>query len=479
MILQERDPPHTLEEVQLSDVVFWVQIHGLPLEIMDEDNARLTGRMLGTILELDDIDDHQSFIRLKIRFPTSKPLEPGFSYSREDGVSIWIGFKYKRLSSFCFHFGLLDHTIGTCYQNSPHPQSFALTDKMRGSTYLGLHCDQQLGGSLAGSVLEGPWKSLQSVTNLAAVPDGQTVVATSPSFTHAGTARVSAANFSLGRYFSHGKNVGIGQQADSLRDRRDVRSMEGDSVILGKGQSNGNVHAKNFNAVSASTPNLPMNTSPPLEAARESLKILQLDRGYLDGPLNKAEHVMGGVTVPGSSLTLMSSQVTPQGCDSERPILPDLSVRLHCEKRSEESSLITGSRTKRCSTVAEVLVDLDSKHGKEYQMLDVNGGLKIRWLICFKWGWQTRSFDVDSGVLGRVADLGRRSRPLGGRWFLLILYLLQPLRRQAIPCPPPFHEALIVDLSGVGVTFDSKSPSGHCEIDGLDGNFSYGNYGGL
>lgn len=114
---------------------------------MDEDNEWFIGRMLGTILELDDVDAHQLFIRLKIRFHTSKPLEPCFYYSCENGVSIWIGLKYERLSFFfCFHCGILDHIIGTCYQNSLHPQNFALNDKMRGTLNLGIVGDLRLGG---------------------------------------------------------------------------------------------------------------------------------------------------------------------------------------------------------------------------------------------------------------------------------------------------------------------------------------------
>lgn len=125
---------------------------------MDEDNARLIGRMLGTKIELDDLDAHQLFIRLKIRFPTSKQLEPGFFYSREDGAPVWIGFKYERLSSFCCHCRILDHTIGTSYNKSPHPQKVALSEKMRGSSPLVLIGDQNTGGSQLVSTSVENWK---------------------------------------------------------------------------------------------------------------------------------------------------------------------------------------------------------------------------------------------------------------------------------------------------------------------------------
>lgn len=132
MILKEWNPKESLEEVDLSVVEFWVQIHGLPLELVDADNARLIGCKLGEVLELDPVEEHASFIRIKIRFHVSTPLEPGFYFPRDNGDDLWIGFKYERLSSFCIHCGLMDHTIGTCYQNPAHPQNYALTDKMRG-----------------------------------------------------------------------------------------------------------------------------------------------------------------------------------------------------------------------------------------------------------------------------------------------------------------------------------------------------------
>lgn len=132
MILREWDPKQTIDEVELSMVEFWVQIHGFPLEIVDEVNARLIDSKLGEVLDMDDIDTHKSFIRLKLRFSATSPLEPGFQFYREDGESTWIGFKYERLSAFCVPCRLIDHTIGSCYHNPSHPQNYVLTDKMKG-----------------------------------------------------------------------------------------------------------------------------------------------------------------------------------------------------------------------------------------------------------------------------------------------------------------------------------------------------------
>lgn len=43
MMLREWNPRETIDEVDLSMVEFFIQIHGLPLEIVDEENGRLIG----------------------------------------------------------------------------------------------------------------------------------------------------------------------------------------------------------------------------------------------------------------------------------------------------------------------------------------------------------------------------------------------------------------------------------------------------
>lgn len=107
---------------------------------------------------IDDIEDHKSFIRLKIRFSASIPLEPGFYYSREDRNAIWISFKYEGLSSFCVRCGLIDHTIGARYQHLAHPHNYALADKMRGFPPSQRGDESTEKGTSQGTSKEGLWK---------------------------------------------------------------------------------------------------------------------------------------------------------------------------------------------------------------------------------------------------------------------------------------------------------------------------------
>lgn len=49
MLLKEWKRGETIDEVELSHAQFWVQIHGLPLERLDEENALLLGTKLGSV----------------------------------------------------------------------------------------------------------------------------------------------------------------------------------------------------------------------------------------------------------------------------------------------------------------------------------------------------------------------------------------------------------------------------------------------
>lgn len=80
MILGQWSPGETVEQVELSKVSFWVQIHGLPLGVLERDNAILLGSKLGEVIDFDDLNVNRSYLRVKIWFDATNPLQPGFSY---------------------------------------------------------------------------------------------------------------------------------------------------------------------------------------------------------------------------------------------------------------------------------------------------------------------------------------------------------------------------------------------------------------
>lgn len=300
MILREWDPSQTLDEVDFSTVEFWVQIHGLPLEITDEANARLIRGMPGVILELDDVDTDQSIVRLKIRFPTSKPLDPRFIYFWEDRRSVWIGFKYERLSSFCFHCGLIDHTIGACYQNPPHPLNYALTDSMRCNSAM-IHS-----GVLSREGVQSPiiWEVRQQpVLNRSSLVAVSTEVPSGESFhtrVLAGNPKALGVHETLESFASEGKSAGSRYRDDSMQDLRGVVSGYGDSVNLGS--VDGSMYSKNTALPWVSKYPANMGSFQPIHDTTSSLDELSLGQDGSFGLKVGMKPGLGSSQVPHSGV---------------------------------------------------------------------------------------------------------------------------------------------------------------------------------
>lgn len=91
-ILKEWDPSLTFDEVDLTRATYWIQIHGLPLEVFGNENALLIGNKIGKGIEADNVELHRPYLRLKVRFDTSNPLEPGFYYHRNDDDLVWVAY---------------------------------------------------------------------------------------------------------------------------------------------------------------------------------------------------------------------------------------------------------------------------------------------------------------------------------------------------------------------------------------------------
>ncbi|KAL6283988.1 hypothetical protein ACE6H2_014917 [Prunus campanulata] len=83
-----------IEEAPTHMVAYWIQVHGIPLNLMSTGNAREIGEKLGTVLEL----------------------------------------KYEKLSDFCFDCGRLGHTQKGCKfhpDNNEDGESAAFGDWMK------------------------------------------------------------------------------------------------------------------------------------------------------------------------------------------------------------------------------------------------------------------------------------------------------------------------------------------------------------
>jgi len=118
LFLKYWDNASTYSDTDFSTGAFWVQVHGLPLDMTSEKNARSIGSCFGDLLKIDYADSgllcRKSFIRLRVQINLMDPLAPGFTHRRPPKEPTWIQYKYERLFDFCCTCGRLGHLSFSC-----------------------------------------------------------------------------------------------------------------------------------------------------------------------------------------------------------------------------------------------------------------------------------------------------------------------------------------------------------------------------
>ncbi|CAB4267060.1 unnamed protein product [Prunus armeniaca] len=120
IIADKRWPSNlAIEEAPTHMVAYWIQAHGIPLNLMSTGNAMEIGEKLGTVLEVEDPWNKgpRGFLRIHTLIDTTNPLAVGFWLPRPEGLDTWAKLKYEKLSNFCFDCGRLGHTKNGCKFN--------------------------------------------------------------------------------------------------------------------------------------------------------------------------------------------------------------------------------------------------------------------------------------------------------------------------------------------------------------------------
>jgi hypothetical protein len=81
-------------------------------------NSIAIGKGIGQVVKVDENSgaaaSFRSYLRLLVSIDVTKPLNPGFCFSRSDGVSDWISLKYERLDIYCTDCGRIGHKQPSC-----------------------------------------------------------------------------------------------------------------------------------------------------------------------------------------------------------------------------------------------------------------------------------------------------------------------------------------------------------------------------
>lgn len=117
LILRKWDLSKAFSDLDFSFSPFWVQIHGLPLVFLNPKAGMEIAKSLGDVIVVEEPGESgrlSNFMRVRIWVDVSKPLKKGFFLRRAKEEDIWIRFKYKRLSDFCYGCGMVGHSVNEC-----------------------------------------------------------------------------------------------------------------------------------------------------------------------------------------------------------------------------------------------------------------------------------------------------------------------------------------------------------------------------
>ena len=110
-------PNLILSEVYLPLIPIWVQLWGLPLEYQNPTIARRFAQIMGVVTQVDWNEvmlRNLRFMRVKAWINPYAPLIAGGLLLQDDGVMIWIEFRYERVYKICRRCGTIGHTLTHC-----------------------------------------------------------------------------------------------------------------------------------------------------------------------------------------------------------------------------------------------------------------------------------------------------------------------------------------------------------------------------
>ncbi|KAJ1392993.1 Zinc finger, CCHC-type [Sesbania bispinosa] len=114
-------PEASVYEIDFSRTSFWIQIHGLPLDMMSTGNAARIMSKVGEVMEVENPCAEgnllRTFIRIRVLVNIQEPLPTGCWVPRKSLPKLWILFRYEKLQALCFNCGIVGHEQRSCKEN--------------------------------------------------------------------------------------------------------------------------------------------------------------------------------------------------------------------------------------------------------------------------------------------------------------------------------------------------------------------------
>lgn len=116
VVFQRYDFSFPTRSLRFTTTTFWVQIHGLPISMLEPETAIEIGETIGTVSLSEHVKEMigGDFLRVRVEIDVTKPLYRGRKIAINDSEVVWVSLKYEKLSNFCYWSGRVSHSNKEC-----------------------------------------------------------------------------------------------------------------------------------------------------------------------------------------------------------------------------------------------------------------------------------------------------------------------------------------------------------------------------
>ncbi|KAK9988413.1 hypothetical protein SO802_028652 [Lithocarpus litseifolius] len=116
ILLSRYDGSSPIRSIQFHTVKFWVQLHGLPVNGLNEKTAYEIGKSLGEVSRATQAGEliGDDFLRVRVVVNVTRPLNRGRKVLLGKDGEIWVTFRYEKMPNFCYWCGVVSHDAKEC-----------------------------------------------------------------------------------------------------------------------------------------------------------------------------------------------------------------------------------------------------------------------------------------------------------------------------------------------------------------------------
>ena len=105
-----------IQNIRFHTVKFWVQLHGLRVNRLNERTAYGIGKSLGEVSRATQAGEliGGNFLRVRAGINVTRPLSRGCRVLLGNDCEVWVAFMYEKLPNFCYWCGMVSHDAKEC-----------------------------------------------------------------------------------------------------------------------------------------------------------------------------------------------------------------------------------------------------------------------------------------------------------------------------------------------------------------------------